>query len=318
MLFGDNLLYLYVIDMRTIPLKLKQLQILTRRTLLDESEEKEKEKLTRGWQGELGFDKLIDTAVRGKEIYHLKDYRFKIDSGTETLKVASGMSEVQIDNVLIAGDRVYTFEVKNFGFDLIYDSKIWFFESGREYKDLSMQVNRQRTSLDFLIRNGGFNYDITSHLAFVNPSQTIYNMPNLENLLVPTNTPRRLAKICQPNRYDHGNIADYLNSRRLLKSMYDLPANVEFDELRTGVFCYQCDSVAELVRVNRYKYHCNTCKHIYLTVDVVNTLIEEIKSLNSNWKISPALLSQLSGGAVSSGCIRNYRAKGLIELTSKL
>src|SRR5699024_11994623 len=151
LLFGDNLLYLYVIDMRTFPLKLKQLQILTRRTLLDETEEKEKEKLTRGWQGELGFDKLIDTAVRGKEIYHLRDYRFKIDSGTETLKVASGMSEVQIDNVLIAGDHVYTFEVKNFGFDLIYDSKIWFFESGGEYKDWRLWGKRQRTSVERII-----------------------------------------------------------------------------------------------------------------------------------------------------------------------
>src|SRR5699024_12427690 len=99
------------IDMRTIPLKLKQLQILTRRTLLDETEEKEKEKLTRGWQGELGFDKLIDTAVRGKGIYHLKDYRFKIDSGTETLKVACSISEVQIDNELLAGDRVSTVSI---------------------------------------------------------------------------------------------------------------------------------------------------------------------------------------------------------------
>jgi len=307
LLFGDNLLYLYVIDMRTIPLKLKQLQILSRRTLLGSTEEKEKEKLTRGWHGELGFDKLLDTAVRGKEIYHLKDYRFKIDSGTETLKVASGMSEVQIDNVLIAGDHVYTFEVKNFGFDLIYDSKIWFFESGREYKDLSMQVNRQRTSLEHLIRNGGFNYDITSHLVFVNPSQTIYNMPNLENLLVPSNTPRRLAKICQSNRYDHGNIADYLNSRRLLKSMYDLPANVEFGELRTGVFCYQCDSVAELVRVNSYKYCCHSCTKEFTTFEIVSILIDELKTINEAWEISPARISAFSGGAVSSSTVRRYK-----------
>jgi hypothetical protein len=76
LLFGDNLLYLYVIDMRTIPLKLKQLQILSRRTLLGSTEEKEKEKLTRGWHGELGFDKLLDTAVRGKEILSLERLSF--------------------------------------------------------------------------------------------------------------------------------------------------------------------------------------------------------------------------------------------------
>lgn len=297
----------YGILMRKLPLKLKQLQILSRRTLLGETEEKERNKLNRGWLGELEFDKLLDTAVRDMNIYHLKDYRFKIDEGPEVLKVASGMSEVQIDNVLIAGDRVYTFEVKNFGFDLVYDSKTWFFESGREYKDLSMQVNRQRTSLDYLIRNGGCNYDITSHLVFVNPSQTIYNMPNLENLIVPSNTHRRLAKICQPNRYDHGSVADYLDSRRLLKSMYDLPANVEFGELRTGVFCYQCDSAAELVRVNSYKYRCHSCNKEFTTFEIVLILIDELKTLNEAWKISPDRISDFSGGAVSSSTVRRYK-----------
>lgn len=304
----------YVNAMRKIPLKLKQLQILKRRTILAETEEKEREKLHRGYAGELKFDKLLGAVVRELDVYHLKDFRFKIDSGATAMKVASGLSEVQIDNVLVAGDRIYTFEVKNFGFDLVYGAKSWYFTGGQEYKDLSMQVNRQRTSLDFLLRDGGFNCDITSHLVFVNPRQTIYNMPNLENLLVPSNTHRRLNSICVANRYDQSPLADYLNSRRLTKSMYDLPANVCFEELRCGVFCYQCDSVAELERVNRYKYRCNHCEHVCSTVEVVNTLIDEIKSLNQEWKCTPALLSQLSGGAVSSGCIRDYRNKGYITI----
>lgn len=212
--------------MRIIPLKLKQLQILSRRTILGETEEKEREKLQRGYAGELEFDKLLGEFVHGLDVYHLKDYRFKIDNNEATMKVASGLSEVQIDNVLVAGDCIYTFEVKNFGFDLVYGAKSWYFTGGREYKDLSMQVNRQRTSLDFLLRNGGFNYGITSHLAFVNPRQTIYNMPNLENLLVPSNTHRRLSSICVDNRYDQSTLASYLDSRRLTKSMFDLPANV--------------------------------------------------------------------------------------------
>lgn len=311
--FGEYSLVIYVIAMRKLPLKLKQLQILSRRTLLGETEERERVKLTRGYKGELEFDKLLDEAVRDLDVYHLKDYRFKIDAGSENLKVASGLSEVQIDNVLIAGDRIYTFEVKNFSFDLIYGTKSWFFTSGQEYKDLSMQVNRQRNSLDFLIRDGGFKSETTPHLVFVNPRQTIYNMPNIENLIIPSNTHRRLGAICTSNRYDHSSLVDYLDSRRLAKSMYDLPANVNFEELRSGVFCYQCDSVAELERVSSYMYKCSSCKSTYKTLKIVEILINEIRTLNPDWEISSMRISILSGGAISSSCVRKYKRKGLIS-----
>ncbi|CDZ99094.1 Nuclease-related domain protein [Jeotgalicoccus saudimassiliensis] len=299
--------------MRKLPLKLKQLKILSRRTLLGETEEKEKEKLARGFEGELLFDRLLDESVRALDVFHLKDYRFKIDAGTEYLKVAGGLGEVQIDNVLVAGDRLYTFEVKNFGFDLVYGSKSWFFTGGREYKDLSMQVNRQRTSLDSLIREGGFKSEITPHLVFVNPRQTIYNMPNLENLMIPSNTHRRLAAICTSNHYDHSTLIDYLDSRRLVRSIYDLPANVSFGELRPGVFCYRCDSVAELVRVNRHLYHCKFCKTAYKTLNIVECLIDELRTLNDTWVITPAMISTLSGGAVSKAVVNKYRRENKIS-----
>lgn len=304
----------YVNAMRKIPLKLKQLQILTRRTILGEPEEKERIKLQRGYSGELDFDKLLGAVLRGLDTYHLKDFRFKIDSGATTMKVASGLSEVQIDNVLVAGDRVYTFEVKNFGFDLVYGAKSWYFTGGQEYKNLSMQVNRQRTSLDFLLRDGGFNYDITSHLVFVNPQQTIYNMPNLENLLVPSNTHRRLSSIAVANQYDQSTLASYLDSRRLAKSMYDLPANVCFEELRSGVFCYRCDSVAELERVNRFSYCCSSCKTTYKTLKIVECLIDELRTLNDGWKVTPVMISTLSGGAVSTSVVNKYKREGKISL----
>ena len=312
--FGEYSLVIYVIAMRKLPLKLKQLQILSRRTLLGETEERERVKLTRGYKGELEFDKLLDEAVRDLDVYHLKDYRFKIDAGSENLKVASGLSEVQIDNVLIAGDRIYTFEVKNFSFDLIYGTKSWFFTSGQEYKDLSMQVNRQRNSLDFLIRDGGFKSETTPHLVFVNPRQTIYNMPNIENLIIPSNTHRRLGAICTSNRYDHSSLVDYLDSRRLVKSMYDLPANVKFEELRSGVFCYRCDSVAELEKVNAYKYYCLSCTKVFTPFEIVQTLIDELKTLNESWETTPVIISQLSGGRISSSSIRRYQRDGKIQI----
>lgn len=299
--------------MRILPLKLKQLTIMSKRMTLNSDEQKEKEKLSVGFSGELEFDKHLESFIQNLDVYHLKDYRFKINEVKGDLKVANGLSEVQIDNLLIAGDQLFTFEVKNFNFDLVYGSKSWFFAGGQEYKDLSTQVNRQRTSLNYMLKSNGYNYAVTSHLVFVNPQQTIYEMPNLPNLIVPSNMYNRLSNVCRSNKYDHHRLLELLENRRLEKSMYDLPVNVEFEELGTGVFCDACESVEELERVTRYKYLCNHCEKIFTTLEIVQILIDEIRTLNENWTITAERLAHLSRDAVSSSIIRRYKRDGKIN-----
>lgn len=298
--------------MRKQPLKLKQLTIMNKRMTLNSVEEKEREKLAVGFSGELKFDKILESFLCDLDVYHLKDYRFKINEVKGDLKVANGYSEVQIDNLLVAGDQVFTFEVKNFNFDLVYGIKSWYFSGGQEYKDLSMQVNRQRTSLSHMLKSNGYNYSITSHLAFVNPRQTIYNMPNLENLIVPSNIYNRLNNVCRSNKYDHYSLVEFLESRRLEQSMYDLPVNVEFEELRGGVFCDVCDSLEALEMKSVYNYTCLKCNHSFSKLEVVLTLISEMKILNVDWEITPERLARLSGYAVSSSIIRRYKREGKI------
>lgn len=299
--------------MRIQPLKLKQLTIMNKRMILNSVEEKEKEKLLLGFLGELKFDKILESFINDLDVYHLKDYRFKINEVKDDLKVANGNSEVQIDNLLVAGDQLFTFEVKNFNFDLVYGAKSWFFTGGQEYKDLSMQVNRQRTSLNHMLKSNGYNYSITSHLVFVNPQQTIYNMPNLENLIVPSNMYGRLSSVCRSNKYDHLRLVEFLESRRLEKSMYDLPVNVAFEELRGGVFCDECDSREELEMRSIYNYTCTNCNYSFSKLEVVVRLINEMKTLNENWEITPERLASLSGYAVSSSIIRRYKREGKIN-----
>lgn len=298
--------------MRTLPLKLKQLTLMNKRMTLNSSEKKEREKLQVGFSGELEFDKTLEDFIGDLDVYHLKDYQFKINEVKGDLKVANGNSEVQIDNLLVAGDQIFTFEVKNFKFDLVYGRKMWYFSSGQEYKDLSVQVNRQRTALNHMLKSNGYDYTITSHLVFVNPRQTIYDMPNLENLIVPSNAHRRLTNVCRSNKYNHYALLDMLENRRLEKSMYDLPVNISFEELSGGVFCDACDSREELERVNARKYMCLNCNINFSTLDVVKILIDEMRVLNEAWEITPVKLSRLSGGNISSSCIRKYKRKGLI------
>lgn len=306
MSFGDNLPALYICGMRKQPIKLHQMQVLRRRFELSENEEKEFENLQAGFLGELSFDKLLDAHLSGLNVYHVKDYRFKVDG-----------SEVQIDNLLISGDQAYTFEVKNYNFDLVYCNKAWHFVNGEEFKDLSMQVNRQRLLLQQLLKKGSFysaSNNVMSHLVFVNPKQTIYNMPNLENLIVPSNVDKRLSKICKSNYYDQSALYKFLESQRLVKSIYDIPVDIKFETLRPGTYCYQCNSTSTLDKIHRNLYKCKNCKIDYNILQILQNLQTEITALNDSWKITPAILFKLSGGMVSRAVINKYIREGKIKL----
>ncbi|CAM4254671.1 Nuclease-related domain-containing protein [Lacicoccus alkaliphilus] len=103
-------------------MKLEQLQILKCRTVGDGADVNELANLKLGWEGEIQMDMMIDCAIRGRNCIHMKDYRFAVNG------------EVQIDNVLIAGDRIFTFEVKKYNFDLIYSDEVWTFTNGEKFK----------------------------------------------------------------------------------------------------------------------------------------------------------------------------------------
>ena len=288
MSFGDNLPALYICGMRKQPIKLHQMQVLRRRAALSEQVEKEFEKLQGGYLGELEFDKLLDVHLSGLDVYHVKDYRFKVDD-----------SEVQIDNLLISGDHVYTFEVKNYNFDLVYSNKAWHLVNGEEFKDLSMQVNRQRLLLQQLLKNGSFysaSNNAMSHLVLVNPKQTIYNMPNLDNLIVPSNVDKRPSKICKSNYYDQSALYEFLESQRLVKSFYDVPVEINYETLRPGTYCYICDSTSQLDKIHRNLYKCKNCKTAYKILQILLNLQSELTALNDSWKITPTMLFKLSGG----------------------
>lgn len=293
--------------MRIIPLKLQQLHILKRRSILSESESKEYNKLQSGYLGELEFDKILDEYLKDLEVYHLKDYRFKVNTS----------EEVQIDNLLISGDRICTFEVKNYNFDLSYGSKSWHFVNGEEFKDLSMQVNRQRIALQQLLKKGSFHSagnSVLSHLAFVNPEQTIYNMPNYENLIVPSNVKQRLSRLCKSNNYDQSSLFEFLESQRLAKSFYDVPVDLDFEQLRSGLYCYQCESTIELDKIHRNLYKCKNCKTDYKILQILEKLLLEIKALNDSWKVTPTMLLKLSGGRISKATLHKYIKEGKLRL----
>lgn len=303
-----------VVILRYKPLKLEQLEILKCRTAVADDEVNELGNLKLGWEGEGELDRMIDEKVADRGCIHLKDYRFSVSEGSvEGRKVSRNSSEIQIDNILIAGDRVFTFEVKKYNFDLVYSDTVWTFTGGNKFKNLMQQVSRHNDAFRYLLRQAGYgaDFEVYSCLVFINPKQTIYNLPYGKNILTHSGIEKFLGRVARDNHYSYDRLLDFLESRRLRKSMYDGKANIELDALRGGVYCENCYEALE--RVGKQWFNCPTCNEKYDFLKVSRRLIDELKILNSDWPINSVVLSKYSGYLISSSYIRTQRRLGNLK-----
>ncbi len=288
----------------------RQLEILNRRMMLTGEDGKDLLKYRLGYAGELQFDKIV--ADLGIPVVHLKDYRFRTDAA-EGRKTATGPAEVQIDNIIISDDQLYTFEIKNHQHDMEYGGdRNWRFAGGKEIITPMNQIDNHRNVMTSLMQEFNFQFNMINNLVFIHPEQTIYNLPNHQNIYVRSNLMKRLKYLLKPNRYEYSRFIEMLDSRRVVKSAYDADANVTFEELAGGVFCRECEN-SRLRKVQRGKFECMTCHTEHSPVDIVRNLIQELQTINSTWQLSSSKLEKYSGYTFSSATIRRYRQKNLIE-----
>lgn len=298
--------------MRTKSVKLLQLEILNQRTMLSDEDRKNLNKYQMGHVGELQFDSVVE--MLACPVVHLKDYRFQLDGyGARDKKVGNEPAEVQIDNIIITDDQLYTFEIKNYQYDMeYYADGPWRFAGGKEIVNPMNQVDSHRNVLTSLMKDFNMQFNLSANLVFIHPEQTIYNLPNHPNIYTRSNLNKRLKYLSKPNRYDYSRFVEMLDTRRIFKSAYDSDANVTFEELAGGVFCADCAN-SRLRRMHRDKFVCDECGEFSTQVDILKQLVKELQTLNSSWQLSSNKIAKYSGNTFSSATVRRYRNKNLIE-----
>lgn len=283
----------------------QQLEILDSRYELSTYEKDELQKLEAGYQGELKFDGVLGDFIAGTNIMHVKDYSFypeDVEAGMLT-KSQEDASHVQLDNLVIARDFLYTFEIKNYNFDLFYDNSKWYFENGNEFASPLMQLARQRDLLGKLLRSTGHQIKMFNVVVFINENQTIYNLPTISEIIVRSSLHKKLSKAMVRNNYDYSDLVSDLNSRQAHVLKHQRDTTVDFLQLEKGVFCDACGE--KLVRMNRNWFRCGECDVEKNILFVVNRLINELKILNSSWTLTPTLISLFSGGTISDFYVRS-------------
>ena len=292
----------------------QQLEILNCRYKLSSYEKEELQKLEAGYKGELIFDELIEGFTRETNIVHLKDYNFYPENIDQQLLTRSkeDAAHVQIDNLILAKDFLYTFEIKNYSFDLNYVDAKWYFENGNEFTDPLIQVVKQRDMLGRLLGSFGHRIRMFNLVVFINENQTIFNLPARNEIIVRSNLKKKLSKAMVNNHYDHRKLVDNLESRRLFDLKYQGDAVVDFQSLEKGVFCVGCGE--RLVRLNRYWFKCGVCSETVHILEAARRVIEEMKILNRCWSLNPVSVQKFSGGQISDFYIRKHMKNKMLEL----
>lgn len=280
-----------------------QLKTLSQRTQLDDTKKMELERLDNGFHGETSFDDLIESYVQAHDLIHIKDLLFEYDEGKK---------ELQIDNIVVAGDACYIFEVKKYQFNLVIDDRgFFYYENGKEFSMLNTQVEKQKGEVRQLLADIGYPMPIHHFIVFMNPDRTVFGLQRKHNVLTRAILKDFFEQKMRPNRKDYSFFVSAINERRLKISKHATFFKIDLDLLKKGVYCTACDN--RMRRTSNYYYTCYGCNLRIRTLDAVKLLIRDLRLLNPEHKIDSGIISRLSGAEISSSVIRKYRMKGLIK-----
>lgn len=210
--------------------ELKLLRYLNGRMHLPSKDYSHYLNLEKGYSGKKQFDKLL--ADLPDEWIIINDLLLEI---SHTI--------FQLDSLIITGDYLHVFEVKNFEGNFFIEQDRWYTASKTEVKNPLLQLQRSESLLRRLLQELGFKLPIISHLIFVNSEFYLYQAP----LNLPAIFPAQINRIMDnlknkpiaPNRRQM-TLAEILISLNLKETSYGRIPEYTFEELEKGIKCVVC------------------------------------------------------------------------------
>ncbi|NMH71460.1 NERD domain-containing protein [Bacillus sp. RO2] len=250
--------------------------------------------LEKGYQGEMLFDKWF-SGLEGEWMV------------VNDLLLEYAGSLFQIDSLVIGGDRVYLFEVKNFEGDFLFEKDRWY-SGSKEIKDPLLQMQRCETALRQLLRSLGYQLPIESNLIFINPEYNLYNCPPKLPIVFCSQLNRFSTKLLKQSSGSarlntrHSRLAEKLCELHIEKSPYERLPEYRYEELRKGIVCVGCGGMGV-----RHKYRTIECKMCGSKEDLDIALVRAINeccSLFPQMKITTKIIHDWIGEMVSKKVIQ--------------
>lgn len=259
---------------RTESDELKIWRILNARMDLTEKEKKNYLYKEKGFEGEVKFDLL--TVKLPCEQLILNDLLLEVNN-----------TKFQIDTTIIFQETIDLCEVKNYEGDYLYSNDSFYTLSGKEIQNPLDQLKRCESLFRQLLQSLGYKIPIEGKLIFINPQFTLYNAPQNQSIIFPTQINRFMKKLnSKPSKLSerHKKLADKLISLHQIESPYKRLRPYEFGQLRKWITCASCYSL--LTSVRGKKIVCGVCGREETVESAIMRSVEEIRLLFPDKKIT--------------------------------
>lgn len=237
--------------MRTKTLEHQWLHTLCTRGGGDEKDVQNLKRLAAGYEGECEFDDWLSDYGRP----HWKIFKdIWIDAGGTT----------QIDTLLVTGEGIYMFDVKNYSVALEYVDGKWFSGGKRLNKDIFIQQKRSMEKINLMHHRMGRPGGLYSSIVFINEHNDVKIVDDVDiEIMMRNDIKRKIHQIADEENWN-GRVNIEQAARAIETFIIPCPykprelEDAEFDRLHRGICCVRCSGFD--MEVRRYHVRCG-CGH---------------------------------------------------------
>ncbi len=294
-----------IIKKRTKPLLLQMLESLNYRTVLSASEKRDYYNQLKGYKGEVEFDS------------YLEKVQFDCLILNDLLLKEQGKM-VQIDSLVLVGDTIYLYEVKNYSGNYDYKDDALHAQSGFVVTDPLTQIHNSQPFLYNLVRKLGYRMEIRSQVVFINSDFYLYQLTRDKPFLFANQLTHHFDCIGKKQSF----IKE--TPKRLASQLCDLhianyrPPNLpkyNFDTLKKGIFCPKCCSFEHIdTRNNRL---CSSCGQKETIAKAIKRSAEEFHLLFPEVSVTKHLIHEWCGGKYNKQRIQRVLSSKYISSHGK-
>lgn len=261
--------------------------------------------MQKGFEGEVLFDSLLENYL-DLDALILNDLLFTEKGST-----------FQIDSMIITGDKILLFEVKNYEGNFQFNSHHFLTFSGKEIGNPLNKLDETSIKMRQLLSKWNISFPFDSTLIFVHPTFTLYNAPTVSPIVFPTQIRDhfyRMNRYTLPLSKKHYQLADKMMNEHQSESAFQRKLPIyTYDSLKKGLWCINCTS--QNLLLTQRTCSCIVCGHSSSLEAVILRQIEDFKLLFFDSKVTTSIMYGWLGAAISMKRIRkilikNYKSCG--------
>ncbi|MCC5890243.1 MAG: NERD domain-containing protein [Alkalibacterium sp.] len=284
-----------IIKQRHKPDLLTALELLDRRMTLPYREKQHLSTLSKGFQGEMLFDSLMESYLNSEQYLVLND-----------LSLVIGNTSIQIDSLIITSDTILLYEIKNYEGNYTDQTSQFRTEYGQDIVSPADQLKRTTTVFKKLVNQWDSTFPIVSHVLFINNHFFLYEAKKDSPFLFLPQLNGHFTSINRksfPLTARHHHLADRLlnECEKELPYQRKLPYYA-FKDLKKGLSCSSCGSF-DLKNSTKVS-HCTSCGY---TISLNAQILAEVRSftfLFPKEQLTCNVMYEWCGGAFSKRRIR--------------